>query len=265
MFFLSCALFILGLLIGSFLNVLIDRLPNNESPFKGRSHCDHCRRTLGAFDLIPVISFLILGGKCRSCKKKISWQYPVVELFTGAMFLFLFSFFSKNQIFYSFEFPNFLGLASLLILFCSFLVIFVADLKYQIIPDEMLVSAVLAIVIYHLISTPLSWMFLFNHLTSGIAGAGFFLGIYALTRGRGIGFGDVKLTFLLGLFLGFPGILIGLYGAFLTGAAVSSILIISGKKHWGQRIAFGPFLIFGTVTSFFFGNSLLQWYFSLLH
>lgn len=263
--FITITIFLLGVCVGSFLNVLIDRLPFGKNPLSGRSKCDHCHKTLAPWDLVPLLSYLLLQGKCRYCKKKLSFQYPLIELFTGLMFVSIYWYtlpikFVKypfvRQLADQGELLSIISLLSLLVIFSSFLVIFVTDLKNQIIPDELLVTLLMGSLLYHFVSETLKPT---NLLVGGIT-MFLFLMIYLLTHRRGIGFGDVKLVFVLGFFLGFPKIIIGLYAAFLTGALVSSILILSKKKKWGQKIAFGPFLIFGSIVSFFWGEMLLKQY-----
>jgi leader peptidase (prepilin peptidase)/N-methyltransferase len=213
-------IFILGLLIGSFANVLIDRLPNGESIWWGRSHCDHCKQQLRWFELIPVVSFLLQGSRCRRCHKKFSVQYPIVELITAIGFVLLF--------------PH---SVSYYVLFIALLVIFVADLKYQIIPDSMIVIGCLAAI----------WTGI--HLIPAICSFAFFFVLWLVTKKKGMGFGDVKFAFFMGLVLGFPGIVIALYIAFLTGAFVGVILMVGKNKTWKSAIAFGPFLVLGTVVA----------------
>src|SRR3989344_3399842 len=160
-------LFVLGLAVGSFLNVLIDRIPQGQSPFKGRSYCDKCKKTLKWYDLIPLISYLYLKGKCRYCKAHISFYYPLVEIITGIMFAIAFFFLIESRImnheswFTTFEFGNYLGfrISDLgfilnylyyLFILSSFVVIFFTDLKYGIIPDSIVYPAVAVSTIYHL-------------------------------------------------------------------------------------------------------------------
>ena len=142
----------------------------------------------------------------------------------------------------------------------SFLVIFMTDMKYQIIPDEMAVIVALASLSFIL----LTGQPLVNHILAGVGAFLALFSIYVFSKGKAMGFGDVKLVFVLGLFLGYPLAFIGLYLAFLTGAAVSLILIITHKKKFKQRIAFGPFLIIGAVIAFFYGHQLAQWYLHLI-
>lgn len=229
---MSLPFFLLGLCVGSFLSVLADRLPKEEDVLWTRSHCDHCHKTLAWFELIPLVSFFVQQGKCRRCDTKLSLQYPLVEIVTAVGFLFLYNT------------PLMLGI------FCVFLVIFISDLKYQIIPDSMTLILLVLSAIY-------SGLALAN-IASGLSSALFFYLLWLVTKGRGMGFGDVKLAGVLGLMLGFPRIVFALYGAFLTGAAVGVILIFSKQKSLKSKIAFGPFLILGTIVSIVFESQLTQ-------
>ena len=236
-------IFLLGLVIGSFFSVLIDRLPVGENVLVGRSHCDFCKKSLRWYELIPLFSFIIQGGRCRRCHKKLSLQYPLIELLTGLGFVFFY---------HVLDYPV-LTLFAYLLIFSSLLVIFMADLKYQIIPDSMIIVGCIGAVLRLMsLVRPISPMGILPYLLSAVGGASFFLFLWILTKGRGMGLGDVKLVFFLGLLLGFPGIIVALYAAFLTGAAVGVILILSGKKSLKGQVPFGPFLIIGTVFA-------LQW------
>ncbi len=240
-------IFILGLFLGSFLNVLADRLPFNKS-ILGRSHCEYCHKSLKPLDLIPIASFVYLHGKCRYCHHKFSIQYPISELLTGLVFALVY-----------FATPNPLSNIPLLLLnlFVAsiFISIFFADLRYRIIPDKILLPATFSVFVY---------LFIFqlfqlpNHLISGVICCLFFLFIFAFTRGRGMGFGDVKFAFLIGLFLGIPLSLIALYLAFLTGGAASLILILWKKKGLKSQVSFGPFLVLGTGLAFFLEGPILR-------
>ncbi len=250
---ISLYLFLIGLSIGSFLNVIIDRLPAGESIWLGRSHCDNCRKTLNWYDLIPVVSFIILQRKCRQCHKKISWQYPLIEISTG--FLFLFTYVSMMQITGTgFIVPH---LIYYLALSGSLLAILVTDLKYRIIPDQILIFLTVISLIYQSVYFQ---QLIMGNLMSGIISLLFFLMLVIITRGRGMGLGDVKLAFVMGLMLGFPKIIVALYLAFLTGAVVSLILILIHKKSMKSTIAFGPFLVCATFFSLFFGTTLWLWF-----
>lgn len=228
-------IFLLGLCVGSFLNVLADRLPRGESVLWGRSHCDFCRKPLRWFELIPLVSYIVQRGRCLRCHKAFSIQYPLVEIITGIGFLCIY-----------FRFDNWIiGLFEYWIIFSALLVLFISDLKYQILPDSMIIVASLAALVH-------------PHFLSAAGSFGFLYIIWAATRGRGMGFGDVKYAGFMGLFLGYPEIIIAFYSAFLTGAAVGVILILAGNKGWKSKIAFGPFLILGTVVAFFWGEQLMR-------
>lgn len=246
--------FILGLLIGSFLNCVIYRLGIKESFFKGRSYCPHCKHILNWQDLIPVFSFLILRGKCRYCRKLISLQYPLVELATGIIFLLIFFYFSTNFLFFVFYF----------LISCSLIIIFVYDLKNYIIPDEIIYPAILITLIFNLQFLTSNQFPIFKHsILSAVGAAVFFITIVLISRGKWMGIGDIKLAFLMGLLLNWPNILVALFSAFFIGAATGIGLIISGKKTLKSEIPFGPFLVTGTFLSLFWGERLINWYLNL--
>lgn len=253
---LIISLFLFGLAVGSFLNVLIDRLSQDKSIVSPPSHCDYCKKTLAWYDLIPVFSFLMLRGRCRYCKKKLSWQYPVVEVTTGVFFLLVFlSFETSNFPFSIFHLP----LIFHLFIVSALIVIFFADLKYGIIPDKIVFPAIAVNLVFLISQYP---NILISHILSAVGAFVFFLAIFLFTRGRGMGFGDVKLALLLGLFLGFPNIVFALYAAFLTGALVSIILLVAQRKKLKEAIAFGPFMVSGSLFVFFFEEKfapLLIW------
>lgn len=252
-------IFFIGLFVGSFLNVLADRLPREESVVRGRSHCEKCGKDLAWYDLIPLFSFIFLKGNCRYCGTRLSWYYPAVELTTGALFV-ITAFFVLDNFQFSPPLQGFEGQAISLIYYLfivsSLIVVFFADLKYGIIPDKIIIPAIL-----------ISGLYLFMihnslfpiHFLSGLGACLFFLALYLGTKGKGMGFGDVKFAFLMGLILGFPDIVISLYIAFLTGAIAGCILIIWGRKKLvGTSIPFGPFLAIGTFLAMFWGEYILQ-------
>jgi len=260
-------IFLFGLAVGSFLNVLIDRLPRDESVIKGRSYCEHCKKPLLWYDLIPLLSFLILKGKCRHCRSPISFYYPTVELVTGAMFVLVALFIFGNESEFSitnFQFSIFNFQSKLnfhlyqtpplfyyLFIVSSLVVIFFADLKYGIIPDKIVYPAILVSFLYLISQYP---NILISNIFSALGAFLFFLLLFLATRGRGMGFGDVKLVFLLGLFLGWPKVIVAFYIAFLTGAIIGCILILWRKKKFsGGTIAFGPFLVLGAIIALFWG------------
>ncbi len=248
--------FILGLAVGSFLNVLIDRLPNDESPFKGRSYCDKCRKKLVWFDMIPILSFFLLRGKCRLCHSSISVYYPIVELITAV--LFISAVYLLPQISIGYQVLTIKYMIDALyywFIVSSLIVIFFTDLKYGIIPDKIVYPAI-AISFLYLIF--LHSNILISNIVSSIGVFLFFLFLYFITKGRGMGLGDVKLVFFLGLLLGFPKIIIALYIAFLTGAVAGLILIMWKKKRLKiATIPFGPFLALGTFLSYFLSEKII--------
>ena len=243
-------LFIFGLFIGSFLNCVIFRLEKREGFLKGRSYCPHCRHPLAWYDLIPVLSFIILRRRCRYCQKTISWQYPLVEIATGLLFLLIISY-QLSIITYIYY----------LIIACFLIVIFVYDLKKFIIPDKVLFPAIAISLLYLIINNQLS---IINYLLSALGAAVFFLVIYLLSKGKWLGFGDVKLAILLGLILGWPKILLALFLSFVIGGIIGVGLIVFLKKKLKSEVPFAPFLIIGTLIAFFWGQTIINWYLSLM-
>ena len=248
----SIFIFILGLCVGSFLNVLIYRLPRSL-PLTGRSFCPKCKKKISWHDNVPLLSFLLLKGRCRACHSHISVQYPVVELVTGVLFIWVW-WWVKGWC------GETLNCYIVILLYCyivaSLVVIFFIDLKHQIIPDQIIYPAVFISFLYQITNYQL---LITNYLITAFVAAFFFLLLHLLTRGRGMGFGDVKLAFLIGLVLGFPKAILAFYLAFLTGAFVGVILILAGKKKFGQHIAFGPYLAASTIITLFWGEQILKW------
>lgn len=234
---------LIGICIGSFLGVLGERLPHGEDVIWGRSHCDVCRKTLSWYELIPLLSFAIQRGRCRHCGKALSLRYPAIELATGVLWA-VTAYGSP---------PTLTGLGANLLVGSSLLVIFIADMGYQIIPDSMLVTATIGI----LGRWAPGRIDIAQAFWAGIGAAAFLLFLWIVTRGAGIGLGDVKLVLVMGLLLGFPGVLFALYIAFLTGAGVGVILIMRRKKSLKSKIAFGPFLLLGTAASIVWKEPLM--------
>jgi leader peptidase (prepilin peptidase)/N-methyltransferase len=232
-------LFLFGLGVGSFLNVVIWRLNYGYSPIKGRSFCPKCRHKLAWFDTIPLLSFVFLRGRCRYCQQKISWQYPLVELATALLTLQILNF--EFLIFNQFLVLN-------LLITYALIIIFVSDLRYYIIPDEVMYPMLV-----------ISPFFFPKNISIGLAAAGLFLFLVLITRQKGMGWGDVKLAGLMGLVLGWPNTLIALYLAFLTGALIGGILILLGQKRFGQIIPFGPFLAGATYLTLLYGEQIKTW------
>jgi len=255
-FIFSVFIFIIGAFLGSFLNVVSDRILKKESFLKGRSYCESCKHPLSALDLVPIFSFVTLSGKCRYCKKQISPWYPFSEFFTGIVYFLTFQFLIYNGYYLvSISTLYYFLIVSLLI------IIFFTDAKYGIIPDKILYPATLISFIYMIIYQK---DYILNSLLSAFGSFVFFFLIslifYFLTKKQSMGGGDLKLAFFLGLFLGFPNIVFALYLAFLTGALYSIILIMWKKKSFlKDTIALGPFLVLGSLISLFYGD-LIQIY-----
>lgn len=253
--------FVLGLIIGSFLNSVIYRLEKKESIIKKRSYCPFCKKKLSWLELIPLMSFIFQKGRCRHCKKNISLQYPLVEFFTGLIFVLI------GIYFFDFTVLSVINTCYLLLVSCFLIVIFVYDLRHYIIPNELIYPAILVAVIWQLASIIFlrntSYEILTTFLSSFLAGA-FFLFIVLISKGRWMGAGDIKLVLFMGMVLGWPNILAALFLAFLIGAIISIILIIFKKKKLQSEIPFGPFLSLATFITIFWGNVLIEWYIGLL-
>ena len=250
-------IFIFGLIIGSFLNCVVWRLYKEESFIAGKSYCPHCRHSLGFWDLFPVLSYIFLRGKCRYCKGTISFQYPLIELITAILFSSVFIYLGSIIS---------LGLFFWLTIISFLIVIFVFDLKYFIIPDEVIYPAIfLSIVwlLYSFFTGTISSHEMILSIFSSLGASLFFFLIWFFSKGTAMGFGDVKLALLIGLLLGFPNTIVALFLGFLLGAIIGSVMILLKKKGLKSEVPFAPFLVAGTVISFFFGNNIVSWYLSL--
>ena len=274
--FFYLIIFIFGLAVGSFLNVLADRLPQEET-IGGRSHCDHCGHKLNWQDLVPVLSFILLRGRCQYCRKKISWQYPIVELVTGILFIILLVNF-WNFGFNHWDLFGIWNLVFLVFITSCLIVIFLSDLRYFIIPDEIIIAGVIGTLIYRFLEIlnfghwnlfgiwSLGfgiWNPFLIYILSALGTSLFFLLIVVATKGKGMGLGDAKLAFLMGLALGWPQILFALLFAFVFGALFGLVLILSGRATMKTRIPFGTFLAAGTFLTMIFGGLILQQYSNL--
>jgi len=267
--FFYFSVFVLGLAIGSFLNSIIYRLHTGESFLFQRSYCPRCKKNLGWQDLIPLLSFLILRGKCRYCKKPIPWQYPLVELATGLLFVFIFRQ-DATLLLSGYTALIFLRIGFLLLASCFLIIIFISDLKYYIIPDKIIYPAIIiSLIVNSLIalqqygfSKKAIWL-MANGWLAAFGAAAFFLLIVLVSRGKWMGWGDPKLVLFMGLLLGFPKIILALFLAFLIGAIMGIGLIISGKKTLKSEVPFGPFLVIGTFVALFWGGILIDWYLNL--
>jgi prepilin signal peptidase PulO-like enzyme (type II secretory pathway) len=242
---IECIAFLFGICIGSFLNVVIDRFPSGQSIAKGRSSCDFCGKTLRWYELIPVVSWILQFGTCRRCHKKLSIQYPVIEIVTGIGFVFIAHVFSHS--------PIVLFLA--LVLFSLFFVVGVIDLKYELISDVHTCCIFITTAIFHYFMLHSLSGFV-PYLVAGFGASLLFLLFWTFSKGKAMGFGDVELAFVLGFLAGFPAIVYGLYIAFLTGAILGVILIVRGNKTLKSHVPFGPFLITGTMIAIVYSTQI---------
>ncbi|GAB4219485.1 MAG: A24 family peptidase [Candidatus Microgenomates bacterium] len=258
-------IFLFGASVGSFLNVVIDRLIQEEN-LSGRSHCDFCHHKLSWYDLLPILSFFILKGRCRYCQKKLSWQYPVVELATGIIYVLIFNFqFSVFKKFSILNFQTFLNLDFLRLLifwgiFSCFIIIFVSDFKYHLVSDYVfwaLFGFVFLDKIITVIPAKAGIQIISSIVSSLIVALPIFL-IYFISRERAMGFGDVILSAIIGFLLGWQKGFLALYIAFVVGGIYGIILIFLQLKKLKSKIAFGPFIIIGVVLMLVYGDKILE-------
>jgi prepilin signal peptidase PulO-like enzyme (type II secretory pathway) len=254
---------IIGLVTGSFLSMLTYRLPR-ELSLGGRSYCDHCGKKISWYENIPLFSYLLLKGKCKNCSRHISLRYPLIELTMGILFVLCFYLIKHpTDPFFFWLYQTFgdLSLPFLLLVATCCVSLLVIDLETQLLPDILLfILLMLVIVFCFLLPSPR----LFIHLFWGFLSSSFFLLIYLLTRERGMGFGDVKLSFVAGFLLGFPYTLVWILLSFLSGSIVGLILLALKKVKPGQPIPFGPFLLGSLLLTLTIGGNIFIWYVEML-
>ncbi len=240
---------LLGLAVGSFLNVLADRLPNKQSIVAPPSHCPECNKRIRVFDLIPVISYVVLRGRCRYCSQPIPKRTLLVEIAAGLMFLSLYLYFGLS--------PD-LGIA--LLYFTLLLLILVIDLEHRLILNVIVYPAAVIVLLVNIVfpSPELVPGFL-NSLAGGGTGLLLFLLILIVSRG-GMGLGDVKMAGLLGLMLGLPLNFVAIFLAVVSGGLIAGASLLFKRKNRRQAIAFGPFLAIGTMAAILWGQLILDWY-----
>ncbi len=215
-----------------------------------RSYCPSCRRQIAWYDNIPLFSFLVLRGRCRHCQQKISWQYPLVELATALLFSYGFYLYLMGELA-----P--LELAAIWFILAVLIVVFVYDLRWQLILDKIMIPSIIIVFLFNLyLGFP--WSVL---LFSAIIGGAFFLFQFVISRGKWIGGGDIRLGFFMGVALGdISALILALFLAYLIGSLVGIGLIVQGRKEWGSKIPLGVFLALGTVVSLFWGGEIVAWY-----
>ena len=242
-------IFLYGITLGSFYNVVGLRVPINESIVRPRSHCSSCGRTLSAMELVPVLSYVLLRGKSKCCKASISPFYPIFELLTGVLFVIS---------------PLLLGWSSELFvswtLISLFIIITVADLKYMIIPDKvLLVFSVIFIIERFFIPLHPWW----NSLLGAVVGFTLLLIIAIVSKG-GMGGGDIKLFAVIGFVLGIKLLFVAFFLSTFLGTIGGLIGMALGKSNKKQPIPFGPYISLGTLIAYYFGNSIIQWYLNIV-
>lgn len=270
MAFLIGFLFLMGLVWGSFLNVVILRTAKSKSFVIGRSECPKCKHQLVWYDNIPLLSYFLLGKKCRYCKKPISFIYPVIEFLTGVFFVWWFligfGFFKLVGSPWTVLQPIFWLMVGLI-----FIVIFVIDLLYMIIPFGLNLALFLLVAVYRVAlvgSGNMRSVDLFGAIVAGLSVSLGFVLINKFTRklrgADGFGLGDVYLIPSLAILLGWQKFAVAMLFSFVLGSVVGILLLCFGKRKKTDYIPFGPFLILGTVLSLLYGGVVWSWYFALL-
>lgn len=260
--YIATIVFIFGIVIGSFLNVLIYRLPIGLDFVKINSMCTSCKHRLHWYDLFPLFSWLFLGGKCRYCKAKISVQYPIVEALNGILYVLIYFFICGGNAIegLSFELLGYMIMASCLIVTAWI------DFKTQIIPDSMWVSIFVGgifIVIDSLVNKTFTKEFIISKVIGLFAVSGLFFLIGVISKGRAMGGGDVKLMAATGFVLGWKAVIVSLFLAAIAGVVFSFFRKIFTKQEMRGVIPFGPFLAIGVMASAFCGEWIFNKYLSL--
>jgi len=235
-----------GLMIGSFLNVVIARVPERRSLWMPGSTCPECGHAIAWHDNIPVLSFFLLRGRCRACAAPIPWRYPIVEAITAALF-------AAAWLRFGADVRQFI----VAVVFLAALVaITVIDLRHQIIPDAITLPGVVAGVVAALATHRIAWV---DSVAGILLGSGLFVAVIVVSRG-GMGGGDLKLGAMLGAFLGWQALLVGLFIAVMLGGMLAVVLLASRRVARKDAIPFGPFLAIGGAAALFWSDAILAWY-----
>lgn len=253
MYYIEFLILIFGLIIGSFLNVCIYRLPRELSIVTPSSACPKCNSPIKPWDNIPILSYIFLRGKCRKCGEKISIRYPAVELLNGLSYLLVFQFFGLGW-----------HLLPLFAFVSSMIVITLIDLDFQIIPDVItfpgiiigLLSASFLLPDPFTLNTKVGF---FNSIIGLLLGGGLFFLIAILSRG-GMGGGDIKMMAMVGAFMGWKAVLMVTFIGSLVGSLVGIFLMVLKGKDRKTKVPFGPFLALASIITLFFGGTILNWY-----
>lgn len=240
---LAFIFFLYGIVIGSFVNVCIYRIPKKENIAVNRSHCMTCNHVLAWYDLVPLFSWIFLRGKCRYCGEKISWQYPLVEFINGVGYVWIFFVSGIN-----------IGCILYCLTFSALVALSVIDWRTFEIP----IGINAFILVLGIIATIIDYQNILNHIIGFVCVSGFLLILYYATKGRGIGGGDVKLMAVAGLLIGWKNIILAL----ILGAILGSVIHIARMKISGEEhmLAFGPYLSAGIVLAMLYGDKMISWY-----
>jgi len=239
------AVALFGLAIGSFLNVVIARLPAGRSLVRPRSTCPGCSALLKWYDNIPVLSFLVLRGRCRTCGMTISWRYPIVEMVTAVVLVIAYVALGPTADF-----------AVAVVLLPALIAITGIDLQHQLIPDAITLPGILVGLLLNLATGRMSWV---ESVIGIFLGGGLFFLIILVSRG-GMGGGDLKLGAMLGAFLGWKALLFGLFVAIVLGGAIGAAFLATGVRGRKDPIPFGPFLAAGGAMALVWGERAFSWW-----
>jgi len=253
-FMMDLIIFIFGLAIGSFLNVCIYRIPKGESIISPPSRCPKCKREIKFYDNIPIISFILLRGRCRYCGATISWQYPIVEFITGIFAVTLLEFYGITLSFFIYFF-----------FICALIVVSCIDLRERIIPD---IISLPGIAIGFFASFFLPSINYLDSIIGIVAGGGILLlvgaGYQLIMKTEGMGGGDIKLLAMMGAFLGWKAVIFILLVSSFLGAIIGSILALIKREGRKYEIPYGPFLSIAAILYIYFGRAIIYWYLGLI-
>jgi leader peptidase (prepilin peptidase)/N-methyltransferase len=245
----SMFVFVIGAIIGSFNNVVIYRLPRGKSVVTPGSQCQSCGKAIYPWDNIPLLSYLVLRGRCRFCSEHISLRYPAIELLTGLLFLFVYMKYNFSILFIIYS-----------ILINTFIIVSMIDYDFKIIPNIITIPGIMLCLLINIFVFPYDFH---SFLIGALSGVAIFY-IIAIISNGGMGGGDIKLIAMIGAFLGWKGVFFTIFSGAMFGSIVGILLILIGKKRRKDKVPFGPFLSFGATLYIFVGNSLINWYLNTL-
>ena len=244
--YLAIFALLLGLTIGSFLNVIIFRIDDLRTVLYDRSHCPSCKTVLKWYDLVPFLSFVMLRAKCRYCGKPISWQYPIVEICVGLLFFILFLFFGLSWAF---------GFYALI--FSILTVVLVYDVRTKTVPE---IFVWVALIISAIFGWYIGGFTISQALIGALIGGGFLALLVFISKEKWMGMGDIKIGLILGFLVGYPQALFGLFTAFVLGSLYGLVLMYFKKTDLKSSVAFAPFVILATLLAVIYGTTVTNWY-----